>query len=112
MENIKLIVAIVHQENIDRLATALAAQKLQLTTISTTGGFLKQGNATVLIGVEETRLHDVLSIIKENCEKHKERITAPTLFEMDNAVTQSQAIEVEVGGAVVFVLDVDSMWRF
>ncbi len=112
MERTKLIVAIVHQERVDSLTTALSAAKMRLTTISTTGGFLKQGNATVLIGIEEERLEDALAIIKENCQKHKEWITAPALFEVDRSVQQPEPVEIEIGGAVVFVLDVDSMWRF
>ncbi len=108
----KLIIAIVNQEDAKGLASGLSEVGLTSTTIATTGGFLKQGNATMLIGVEEARLSEVLSIIKDNCEAHVEVISSMPPIEMPGGVYTAGPMEVQVGGAIVFILNVEDVYHF
>ncbi len=64
---IKLIVSIVHSDDADQLTTALREGNFSSTKISTTGGFLREGNATILVGTDEVNVPRVLEIIKNNC---------------------------------------------
>ena len=49
----KMIIAIVQSKDSNRLRKAFAKNHIQMTQLSTTGGFLREGNATFLIGIEE-----------------------------------------------------------
>ena len=62
----KLVVAIVQDQDAGPVIDALVAQEFRATRINTSGGFLKRGNATILTGVEDDRVPDVLRIIREN----------------------------------------------
>ena len=61
----KMIIAIVQSKDSNRLRKAFAYIHIQMTQLSTTGGFLREGNATFLIGIEDERVQDVLDIIKK-----------------------------------------------
>ncbi|GAK04845.1 nitrogen regulatory protein P-II GLNB family [Geomicrobium sp. JCM 19037] len=72
----KLIVSVVQDKDSNRLSTALVENDYRATKLASTGGFLKAGNTTFLIGVEDDLVADVLDIIKENCES-REQLVAP-----------------------------------
>jgi uncharacterized protein YaaQ len=57
---------IVHPEDTQELIKVLNAQGFRVTLSSTTGGFLRQGNSTLMIGVNEERVDQVMDIIREN----------------------------------------------
>lgn len=63
----KLVVAIVHSDDVGRVADALLKAGHRLTRLNTTGGFFRRGNATLLIGVEEQLVDGVLALIEANC---------------------------------------------
>ena len=108
---IQLVISIVQTEDADQLISALRDGGFSSTKISTTGGFLRQGNATILVGTEEKNVPQVLQIIKRNCHTRIQYMTSlPTVGEI-SAPYIVEPIEVEVGGAVVFVLDVESVIR-
>ena len=62
----KLVLAIVAESSADALVTALTRERYQVTLISTTGGFLKRGNATLLIGVPPDRLGTLLKFVESH----------------------------------------------
>ena len=101
----KLIVAIVRESDCNRLIDVLVSRSYAATKLSSSGGFLRRGNSTLLIGVEGEEVEDVISIIRENCRSHVETIVPPS-FVPTHGFTSSP-IEVRVGGAVVFVLDIE-----
>lgn len=108
----KLIVAIVQDKDSNRLSNALIEEKIRATKLASTGGFLKEGNTTFFIGVDEDRIEDVLDIIKNNC-KTRDQIVSPVSTFSSNADSYiSYPIEVEVGGATVFVLPIDNYFQF
>jgi uncharacterized protein YaaQ len=103
----KLIISIVQDEDADGLTRALVERGFSSTKISTTGGFLRRGNATFMIGVDEDQVPAVLNVITRSC-KTRTHLTNPCLL-MEPECYVPDPIEVQVGGAVVLVLTVDRM---
>jgi len=103
----KLVIAIVNDEDANKLLDTLTEQKYRVTKLATTGGFLKAGNTTFLIGTEDEKVDDVIAIIKERCQTRKQVATSPAPVSGTTGVYVPQPIEVNVGGATVFVVDVE-----
>lgn len=103
----KLVIAIVNDDDSDDLLDILNEKKFGVTKLATTGGFLKSGNTTLIIGVEKEKLDEVIDIIKDVCKKRKEMVTAPTPITGNTGMCMQYPIEIQVGGATVFVVDVD-----
>ena len=103
----KLIIAIVQDEDATRLVGKLMDDGFSVTKLATTGGFLRAGNTTLLIGVDEARVEDCMSIIEKVCKSRKQMATAPTSVAGVSGSYSPYPIEVMVGGATVFVLNVD-----
>jgi len=102
----KLVVAVVHGEDAGALVDALTDKDYRVTRLDSTGGFLKQTNATVMLGVEEAQVDDVLAVIRETCHSRSQFINPmPPLMEPGEFYMPYPA-EVTFGGATVFVLDV------
>ena len=95
----KLIQAIVHNDDADAVINALLAQSFRATRMGSTGGFLRAGNTTIVSGVEEGQVDEALNIIKQNV---KSRLYTPA---------SPQAKKVEVSGAIVFVINVERLER-
>lgn len=102
----KLIICIVQDQDSASLIEDLTEKKFRVTKLSTTGGFLKAGNTTLLIGVEDQEVEAVLEIIKEN-SKSREITTSLLTVTMPGDTYIPYPLEVKVGGATVFVLDVE-----
>ncbi len=102
----KLILAILHSEDGNKTLGALNDAGFSVTKLATTGGFLRAGNITLLVGTEEERVEEAISIFKERCHTRKHIMTTPISAGMAGMYTP-QPIEVEVGGATIFVVDVD-----
>ena len=100
----KLIIAIVHDEDGSRLTDTLSKNSIQVTKLASTGGFLRAGNVTFMIGTEDDKVSEVIEIIKSVCRSRTE-IVAPSTVSMATAI--SWPIEVTVGGATLFVLDIE-----
>lgn len=103
----KLIIAIVHDEDVHHLIEDLTKEKYRITKLATTGGFLKAGNTTLLTGVEEDQVDRVIEIIKDNCQTRNQTVTSPTPMAGAAGVFIPYPIEVKVGGATVFVVDIE-----
>ena len=108
----KLILSIVNSDDARPLLKVLSREGQRATMVSTTGGFLREGNSTILIGVEDEQMDAVLSIIKENCQSRKQFVNPlPPIME-PGELYMPAPVEIEVGGATVFVLDVERFERF
>ncbi|HIC93519.1 MAG TPA: hypothetical protein EYP09_04630 [Anaerolineae bacterium] len=108
----KLVVSIVNSDDARDLLEALVRKGHRATMISTTGGFLREGNATILVGTEDEKVEDVLAVIKENCRARTQYVNPlPPVVEAGELYMPTP-VEVQVGGATVFVLDVVRHERF
>lgn len=107
----KLIVAIVQKEDAGSLIDVLTKKEYRVTRINTAGGFLKSGNATILVGVEDAMVEDVLGVIEATCISRIEVVNPiPPIMEPGEFFLP-HPMEVQVGGATVFVLSVDRYER-
>ena len=75
LRRVKLIVAIVHNEDAGVLVDALLEREYRATRLHSSGGFLKQSNATILVGVEEAQVEDVIATIRETCHARTQHIS-------------------------------------
>ncbi|MCM3715767.1 cyclic-di-AMP receptor [Halalkalibacter oceani] len=108
----RLIMAVVQDKDSNRLSDALVKADYRATKLASTGGFLKAGNTTFLIGTEDEHVDDVMAIIKENCQS-RDQLVAPISPMGGNADSYvPYPVEVQVGGATVFVLPVEQFEQF
>ena len=109
----KLIIAIVQDEDSARLLTGLMNKGFGVTKLATTGGFLKAGNTTLLIGVEDERVPEAIEAIESVCKSRKQLTTAPHTG--TSGISAGGYVpfplEVTVGGATLFVLSVDQFLK-
>lgn len=103
----KLVIAIVHDEDAMDLIDNLTDEGYKVTKLATTGGFLKAGNTTLLIGVEEDKVDDVLDKIKDVCKTRKGAVSMPSPVVGATGVFVPTPVEITIGGATVFVVDVE-----
>ena len=88
----KLVVAVVQDQDVSKLIDSLMESNFSATKLASTGGFLREGNTTVLIGVDDDSVEQVVLIVNNACQSSKK---------------PKGKQEVTVGGATVFVLDVE-----
>jgi uncharacterized protein YaaQ len=103
----KLIIAIVQDDDASELIDVITDAGFRVTKLATTGGFLKAGNTTLMIGVEVEKVDHVLGVIEEVCKTRDQVVTSPSPVAGSTGVYVPYPIEVEVGGATIFVVDVD-----
>ena len=104
----KLIIAIVQDEDASRLVNQLMKNGYGVTKLATTGGFLMVGNTTFLIGTDDDRASNAIDILKEHCTTRKQYASSTSSFGI-GMKHMAPLEEVNVGGATIFVLDVDHM---
>jgi uncharacterized protein YaaQ len=63
----KLIIAIMRDVDNDPVSHALTSASLRVTCVASTGGFLRRGQATLLIGLEDEQVENALEIIRKTC---------------------------------------------
>ncbi|MBQ7688190.1 MAG: cyclic-di-AMP receptor [Clostridia bacterium] len=103
----KLIIAIVNRDDSAAVAQRLTKAGFMSTRLSTTGGFLRAGNTTLLIGTDDEKVDDVLAILGECCSKRTEIINTATGNYAEQFFT-TLPVEITVGGATVFILNVEN----
>ncbi|MFP4178225.1 MAG: cyclic-di-AMP receptor [Acholeplasmataceae bacterium] len=101
----KLIIAIVSNDDANRVQKALVKEKFFSTRLSTTGGFLRSGNVTFLIGVNDEKVAPALEVIEAHSKKRSKLV--PNTIVNEFGSFSAMPIEVEVGGATVFIITVD-----
>jgi uncharacterized protein YaaQ len=108
----KLVVAVVQDKDSNRLSNALIKEGFRATKLASTGGFLRAGNTTFMIGIEDERVNEVMQVIKANCKIREQMVTpvSPMGGTTDSYIPFP--VEVQVGGAAVFVLPVERFEHF
>jgi uncharacterized protein YaaQ len=107
----KLVTAIVHSEDAANLVDALLEKEFRATRLQSSGGFLKQGNATILVGVEDDQVDTVLELISANGHARRQFVNPMPPIMEPGEFYMPYPVEVEVGGATVFVLPVERFER-
>ena len=107
----KLIVAIVHNEDAGALVDALLEHEYRTTRLQSSGGFLKQSNATIILGVDDEKVGDVMAIVRENCTSRTQIVNPMPPIMEPGEFFMPYPLEVEVGGATVFILPVERSER-
>jgi uncharacterized protein YaaQ len=110
----KLIIAIVQERDKHKLSDRLLQNGLTFTKLGSTGGFLRQGNATLLIGVDDDQVLGVLETLRDVCGVSEEYVNlgAESCGALALAALAPRPVKSETGGAVAFVLTVDQFQRF
>ena len=107
----KLIYAIVHSEDGNSVTEELNAKGFIVTKLATTGGFLRRGNVTLMIGTEEEKVTQAIKIIKRECGNREQvQYTMPYTDQPNDLPIAGYAaspVTVDVGGATIFVVDVE-----
>lgn len=109
----KLVLTIVQDDDAIDLIEELTDKDYRVTKLATTGGFLKSGNTTLMIGVEEKEVKNLINVIEDVCKRRKEMVptSTPNTIGTNSGMYVPYPIEVEVGGATIFVLDVDQFYK-
>lgn len=105
----KLVIAIINYDDANAVTHALTKSGFSSTKLATTGGFLMAGNVTVLIGVDDEKVQAVIDVIHEHSHSRKQMISTST--EMSYGYYHSMPVEVTVGGATIFVVDIERFER-
>jgi uncharacterized protein YaaQ len=108
---VKLVVAIVHHEDAGPLVDLLLEREFRATRLQSSGGFLKQSNATILVGVDEDQVDQVVGIIRETCVSRTQVVNPMPPIMEPGEFFMPYPLEVEVGGATVFVVPVERFER-
>jgi uncharacterized protein YaaQ len=102
----KLVIGIVNNDDAGHLLAEITKASLQATKLSTSGGFLKMGNATILVGVEDERVDEVTEIFKNCCSRRTQMVpTAPPFI--GEGFLSAAPVEITIGGATIFILDIE-----
>lgn len=103
----KLVIVVVQDDDVDVLAKKIIANNFRSTKLASTGGFLREGNTTFLIGVEKERVEELIAVISQVCKVRKQTYSTPIPPTGSAGVFIPYPVEISVGGAILFVLDVD-----
>ncbi len=108
----KLVIAVTHDRDRSKITEGLLRNGFQFTKIGSTGGFLREGNVTLLIGAEDKDVDRVLGIIGDSCKTRKQfvNVLPPDAGPVGTIIPSP--VEVLVGGAITFVVDVERFERF
>ena len=101
----KLVLAIMSKEDATVVMEALTDAKIQATKLATTGGFLKSGNTTLIIGVEDMKVPRVVDIISKHSSKRTDMVAEPA--SIYNATAIGSPFKVTSGGVIIFVINVE-----
>ncbi|MCI2046941.1 MAG: cyclic-di-AMP receptor [Faecalibacterium sp.] len=101
----KMITAIINKEDTRSVCSALVKGSFSVTRLSTTGGFLMAGNTTLLIGVEDEKVEACIEVIRKCCHQRTEVV--PSVAGYNEYGPDVEPVEITVGGATVFVTNVE-----
>ena len=108
----KLLVCIIHSRDKGKVCDELVRSGYKATILSSHGGFLREGNTTLLIGAEESQVAGVRKLIGENCKSREQVVNISPLESATAGAFLQTPVTVPVGGAVIFTLDVEQFDRY
>jgi uncharacterized protein YaaQ len=108
----KLVIAVVHDRDRTKLTDALLREGFQFTRLGSSGGFLKEGNVTLFIGCADADVNRVFGLLRECTRKRKQYISVLPPDAGPAGTILPSPVEVEVGGAVAFVMPIERFETF
>ncbi len=105
----KLIIAIINHDDAASVIQELTKSGFSSTKLATTGGFLRAGNVTILVGVDEEKVQAAIDVIRK--ESHSRKQMVPATSELIYGYYPSVPVEITVGGATIFVVDIERFER-
>ncbi len=105
----KLIIAIVSNDDSSAVSSTLTEHGYLITKLATTGGFLRAGNTTFLVGTEDEKVNEVVELIKGESKRRTEIVPATATFDISHYA--AYPVEVQVGGATIFILEVSQFLK-
>jgi len=107
----KLIIAIIHERDRQKVGDALLQAGHKFTNIATTGGFLRDGNCTLLIGADDDQVDEIIGVIRESSCTREHYVNQPPVDALGAGGMLMNPVKVTVGGAIIFVVDVERFER-
>jgi uncharacterized protein YaaQ len=108
----KMVIAVVQDKDANKLGIELVKANIRATRLASSGGFLRSGNTTFMIGIDDERVDEALEIIKATSHTRRQFMTPAASLDVAIEATASAPVEVQVGGATVFVQDVEQFHHF
>ncbi len=108
----KLVVTVIHDRDKNKITETLLRNGYKFTKIGSTGGFLREGNVTLLIGVESKDVERLVQVIKDSCKAREQFVNVLPPDAAPVGTFMPSPVKVQVGGAVCFVMDVERFERF
>lgn len=108
----KMALCIVHNRDKNKVTDELVRAGFKFTVIGSTGGFLREGNTTFMIGLQDDELDALMGVVEANCQAREQVVNVMPFEAGPQGGFMSSPVKVPVGGAVVFVLPVESFHRF
>ncbi|WP_343075989.1 cyclic-di-AMP receptor [Armatimonas rosea] len=112
LHKVKLVIAVVHDRDRGKISESLLRNGFKFTKIGSTGGFLREGNITLLIGADDKDVERVLGLINEASKSRKQYVNVLPPDAGPVGTFIPSPVEVEVGGAIAWVVDVERFERF
>ena len=107
----KMCTLVVSDSDANQLMKQIVEAGYSATKIGSTGGFLRRGSVTILSGVTDEQLEPLLYVVREICHARKEFVPVQTLPFLGDGGFTAEPVEVRVGGAIVFVLEIERFER-
>ncbi len=107
----KMVFLVVQDDDVQKLIKDLVKNEFRVTKLPSTGGFLKRGSTTVFLGIEDRELPKLKEVISKNCKVRKEIMPSIPVISQ-GILSTSEPIEINVGGAVMFVVNLEKIERF
>ncbi|MEX2242552.1 MAG: cyclic-di-AMP receptor [Fimbriimonadaceae bacterium] len=108
----KLAVCIVHNRDRNKLTDELLKAGFKFTVIGSTGGFLREGNSTLLIGFDDELAGSLKEIVQASCKAREQMVNVMPFEAAPPGAFIPSPVKVPVGGAVMFFLDVNEFVRY
>ena len=112
----KLVFAVLQEDDYERTVAALNQHGFFVTKLSSSGGFLKKKNITILVGVDAHRYVELIDLLKGRAGKRSKTVyTTPAILpgaHPESTVAAAVPIQVETGGVTVFTMSLDGLDKF
>lgn len=107
----KLLFAIVSDEDSGILADNLNRKGFSTTKLCSSGGFLRSGNTTFLVATDDDKVDEALSIIGDTCKSRRMMMTPEKLPGNFGSFNMAMPVEINIGGATVFILNIERFYK-